>query len=249
MLADASPATPAATATNANPRSDAAPPSAPVSNSTEARYAIPEPARISYEVKGVGGGTTYTGSSELLWQHDGKTYEARLAISKFFIPLRVQTSKGQLVAHGLAPTRFGDKKGSEVAAHFERQLNKIVFSANTPDEPLQPGAQDQLSVFLQLSALFGGDAKRYGPGSSLSFQAVGGRYSEQWVFVVGALEKRTLPGGEIMAIKLTRDPVSEHDSKVEIWLAPDAGYLPVQIRLSQKNGDFADMLWTNTQKP
>jgi len=212
-------------------------------------FVIPDPARLKYEVKGVVGGTSYTGGGELLWQHDGKAYNARLAISKFFIPLRVQTSKGQLGAQGLEPTRFGDKKGSEVAAHFERQLNKIVFSANTPDAPLLPGGQDQLSVFIQLGALMQGSPKRYGPGTTLTLQAVGSHYSEQWTIVFGKLEKKSLPGGELNAIKLTREPEGERDTKVETWFAPDIDYLPVHIRLSQKNGDFVDMLWSSTEKP
>jgi len=213
------------------------------------KFAIAAPARMQYEVKGIAGGTSYTGAGELSWQHDGKSYEARLAVSKFLIPLRVQTSKGQLSPQGLEPTRFGDKRGSEVAAHFERQLGKIVFSANTPDSPLQPGAQDHLSVFLQLGALIGAEPGRYPAGSTLTFQTVGSHYAEQWTFVMGALEKQTLPGGEVNAIKLTRDPLNERDSKVETWLVPDAGYLPVHIRLSQANGDFVDMLWSSTQKP
>jgi len=232
-----------------SPKADAATPTPTSARDTAAvRYVIPESARLLYEVSGIVGGTSYTGGGELSWQQDGKTYAAKLAISKFFIPLRVQTSKGTLGAQGLEPLRFGDKKGSEVAAHFDRNANKIVFSANTPDAPLAPGGQDQLSVFVQLGALLGADATRYAPGSTMAFQAVGARYSEQWEFLVGKPEKKNLPGGEVQAIKLTREPVSEHDSKVETWIAPDAGYLPVHIRLSQKNGDFVDMLWSSTQK-
>jgi hypothetical protein len=233
---------------------DTAPPTAPKANgggllANAPKFVIPGAARIVYDVKGIVGGTSYTGAGELAWLHDGTSYDARLAISKFFIPLRVQTSKGQLTPQGVEPTRFGDKKGSEVAAHFERNLRKIVFSANTPDVPLQPGAQDQLSVFIQLGALLAAEPNRYPPGSTLAFQTVGSHYAEQWAFVLGMLEKQTLPGGEVNAIKLTRDALTEHDSKVETWLAPDTGYLPVHIRLSQPNGDFVDMLWNSTQKP
>ena len=31
-------------------------------------------------------------------------------------------------------------------------------------------------------------------------------------------------------------------STAELWLAPDMGYLPVRIKLTQANGDFADLL-------
>ena len=213
------------------------------------KYAIPASARIVYDVNGLVGGVSYTGSGELVWQQDGKTYDARLAIRKFFVPLRVQTSKGQITAQGLEPTRFGDRKGSEVAAHFERDAMKVVFSANTPDAPLLPEAQDQLSVFIQLGAMFGADAARYGAGSTLAFQAVGGHYSEQWSFVVDAWQDQEMAGAQVRSVKLTRNPTGEYDPRVEVWLASDIGYLPSHIRLSQKNGDFVDMSLESTHKP
>jgi hypothetical protein len=160
----------------------------------------------------------------------------------------VQTSTGQLTRFGLEPTRFGDKVRSEVAAHFDYEKNKVTFSANTPDSPLLPGAQDQLSVFMQMAAMFGADPKGFPPGSTLPFQAVGPRSADSWVFNVGAVEKLQMPGGDISAVRLWRDPNGEHDAKGEIWLAPELGYLPVRIRLTQPNGDFVDQQWRETLK-
>ena len=68
------------------------------------------------------------------------------------------------------------------------------------------------------------------------------------MFNVGALEKLQMPGGDISAVRLWRDPNGEHDAKGEIWLAPDVGYLPVRIRLTQPNGDFVDQQWRETLK-
>lgn len=216
---------------------------------TVQRFAIPAPLRLTYVVRGQARHIPYTVNGELLWQHDGTNYQARLEISHFLLGSRVQTSKGQLTARGLEPVRFGDKVRSEVAAHFERSKNKISYSANTPDEALQPGAQDQLSVFMQLAAMLSAQPERFTPGTSVAFQAVGPRSSEQWVFQIGSLEWLDLPAGKVQALKLTKDPVGEHDSRSELWLAPELGYLPVRIRLSQSNGDFVDQLWSATQKP
>lgn len=212
-------------------------------------YAIPGAARLSYDVKLEIKGIPLSASGELLWQHDGKTYDARLEYRHVLLGSRVQTSTGQLTPLGLEPIRFGDKVRSEVAAHFERSKNKVTFSANTPDVPLGPGAQDQLSVFMQLAAMLGGEPSRFTAGMDIPFQAVGPRSSETWIFKVGAVELLTLPGGAIKALKLTRDATGEHDSKGEVWFAPELGYLPVRIRLSQANGDFVEQQWRATQKP
>jgi hypothetical protein len=214
-----------------------------------ARYVIPGSTRLKYEVKGEVKGFPYFANGELLWLQDGKTYDARLEISHFLLGSRVQTSKGQLTPQGLEPIRFGDKVRSEVAAHFEYGKGKVTFSANTPDAPLQMGAQDQLSVFIQLASMLGGEKDRVLAGDTIPFQAVGPRSSEAWTFKVGDAETLELPGGTVKAVKLTRDPTGEHDPKVDVWLAPDLDFMPVRIRLSHPNGDFVEQQWRATQKP
>lgn len=213
------------------------------------RILVPGPARLKYELKGEVKGFPYSASGELLWLPDGKHYEARLEISVFLLGSKVQTSKGELTPQGLAPIRFGDKYRSEVAAHFERSKGKVSFSANTPDVPLQPDAQDQVSAFMQLATLVGGDPSRFPQGLRLGFQAVGPRYAEQWAFVVGGIEMQDLPGGKVKAMRFTREPAAEFDTRGDVWLAPEMDYLPVRIRLTQSNGDFLDLLWKSTEKP
>lgn len=212
-------------------------------------YAFPGSTRLKYDIKGEIKGFPYFANGELLWLQDGKTYDARLEISHFLLGSRVQTSRGQLTPQGLEPARFGDKVRSEVAAHFERSKNIVSFSANTPSAALEPGAQDQLSVFMQLGSLLGGNSDLFPTGTSIPFQAVGPRSSESWVFIVGEIETLTLPGGTVKTIQLTRDHTAEYDTKVEIWLAPAMDFLPVRIRLSQRNGDFVEQQWRATQKP
>ena len=227
----------------------AAPAAVASSTVTPRRFVMPSSTRLKYAVKGEVKGFPYSVNGELLWQHDGKNYEARLEYSHFLLGSKVQTSKGEMTAQGLAPTRFGDKYRSEVAAHFERNKGKVTFSANTPDVPLQTGAQDQLSVFLHVAGMVGGDPDLFLPGTKISFQAVGPRYSEQWAFVVGPSDMLDLPGGRVKALRLTREPTAEFDTKGEVWLAPEMDYLPVRIRLTQANGDFVDQLWKSSEKP
>lgn len=212
-------------------------------------YLIPGSTRLKYEVSGRVKGFGYHVSGELLWLQDGKTYDARLEMSHFLLGSRVQTSKGALTAQGLEPLRFGDKVRSEVAAHFERAKGKVSFSANTPDAPLQPLAQDQLSIFVQLAAMWGGNAARFAPGMQLPFQAVGPRSAENWVFVVGPAERLKVGDTEMAAVKLLRERSADYDVRVELWLAPSLDYLPARIRLTQSNGDEVDMLWHKSEKP
>lgn len=227
------------------------PPGAPKAPAAQAvhSYAIPGSMQLPYDIRGETRGVPFSLNGNLNWQQDGSTYNARMEVSHFLLGARIQTSTGELTAHGLEPTRFGDKFRSEVAAHFERAKNKITFSANTPDAPLLPGAQDQLSVLIQLAAMLGGAPRDFPEGSQLTFQAVGPRSSETWIFTVGALEKLTLPNMELNALKLWRNPSSEYGSKAEVWLAPGLAYMPVRIRITEANGDVADQRWLGDHLP
>ncbi|MBK6323900.1 MAG: DUF3108 domain-containing protein [Burkholderiales bacterium] len=220
----------------------------PLPVKTVRNFVIPPSARLKYAITGEVKGFPYYVNAELVWKQDGQRYDARMEISHFLLGSRVQTSTGALTAQGLEPTRFGDKVKSEVAAHFEREKGKITFSANTPDVPLLAGAQDQLSIFMQVASMLAGEPNGYPNGSTLAFQAVGPRSADSWVFTVGAMEQLNMPGGEISALRLWRDPAGEFDPKTEIWMAPELGYLPVRIRLTQRNGDFVDQQWRSTQK-
>jgi Protein of unknown function (DUF3108) len=212
-------------------------------------YVFPPSVRLKYDVAGIVKGFKYFVSGDLSWLHDGSNYTARLEISHFLLGAKVQTSKGAITPRGLEPLRFGEKVRSEVAAHFERDKGKVSFSANTPDVPLLPMAQDQVSIFVQLAAMFAAEGQAFVPGSKLVFQTVGARGTEDWDFLVEPPERLKIQGKEWTAYKLVREHRAEYDTRAELWLAKELEGLPVRIRLTQTSGDEIDMVWTRSQKP
>ena len=211
-------------------------------------YLVPGSVRLNFNAVGQRAKMDYTALGEMLWLHDGKDYEARMELSVLF-GKRSLTSTGRLTGDGLAPSRFSDRFRSEQAAHFERDKGRVTFSANTPESPLLPGAQDQLSVFVQLASMLAGDPPKFPAGTSIALQTIGPRSAEPWVFVVDADELIDLPGGQQATRKLVRTPRKDFDQKVEIWLAPALSWLPARIRITQPNGDFIDQLWRSTSSP
>ena len=233
----------------ASPASAAALPSAPNSVPATTAYSVPGSVRLKYNVTGAKDGLNYTARAELLWLQDGSTYEARLEVGAFLIGSRQFTSTGRVTADGLAPLRYSDKARNELAAHFDRERQRVTFSANTPDAPLQSGAQDRVSVFVQLGSMIAGEPAKYPAGTTISLQIIGPRATEVWVITVDGEEKLNLPGGELSALKLTRGISREFDVKTEFWLAPRLGYLPARIRFTQANGDYVDQAWRATEAP
>lgn len=212
--------------------------------------AVPGSARLSYSVQAEAGRLPYRASAELLWRHDATQYEANLTISAFLIGSRSQSSVGSLTPQGLAPTRFADRaRRGEQAAHFDHNQGRITFSANTPEARLLPGAQDRLSLFLQLGALIAGQPDRFAPGSKLTVQTAGTRDAEAWVLSVEREETLQLAGQNLPSLKLLRQPRHEYDTLVEVWLARTLDYLPVRIRITQANGDFVDQQLSAIERP
>ena len=212
------------------------------------RFAIPASVRLHYQVTATARHQRWQGAGELLWRHDGTNYEARLEVSSALLPRRIQHSAGRITADGLAPLRFSDKARSEEATHFQRDQGQVSFSSNRPDAPLLPGAQDRLSVMLQIGAIVAGDPRQFPVGTLISIQTASTREAEPWLFTVEGEEELQLPGGKVGALKLTRNPRREFDQKVELWLAPEMDYVPVRLRLTQPNGDSVDQQWSSTDR-
>jgi hypothetical protein len=210
---------------------------------------IPGPVRLLYEVTGLSRGKNWKLPGELLWRHDGSDYEATLTVPSPLLPARLQRSTGRITAQGLAPTRFSDKGRGEQATHFERESGTLVFSSNAPQLPLPSGAQDRLSVFLQLASLLAADPGKFPAGTDIAVVTAGTRDAEPWTFTVEGDEVLVLPGGEVPTRKLVRLPRREYDLRVELWLGTAVDYVPLRIRLTQANGDYVDQQWSSTDRP
>lgn len=228
-------------ATLATAPTEAAPPPNPVS--------LAPSAVLTYKMTGSAKGLDYHANAELVWRHEGSRYDARMTVSVLFLGARSMSSVGEVSADGLAPTRFTDKSRSEYAAHFEPDKGQITFSANTPPAPWVRGAQDRVSVFLQLGGLLAGNPAAYPVGTTVAVLTAGPRSADTWTFRVEPSETLNLLLGEVATVKLARQPQREYDQRVEVWLAPALGYLPVRNKITQSNGDFIDQQLSALARP
>jgi hypothetical protein len=205
--------------------------------------------RLDYKLYGELRRLPYHASGELLWRHDGRRYEARMEIGAFLLGSRVQASHGRLASNGLQPQRFADRVRQERLVEFDAPRGEIRFSEGAPAIPWADEVQDQLSVFIQLAALLGSAPQAYPAGTELTLTVVGIYGPQAWRFTFGADEALELPGGTLVARKLSRPSGGGDDPRLEVWLAPALGWLPARIRLSQDNGDFIDQQWSGSAAP
>lgn len=228
----------------ASPGLPAAPQTTPVT-----AISLPGSARLQYKMTGMSKGLNYQAAAELIWKASADKYEASMKVSAFLVGSRSMSSVGQITAGGLAPTRFADKSRTEQAAHFDAAKGKITFSGNTPDAPWVEGAQDRVSVFIQLGGILAARPTEFSPGTGVTIYTAGPREAEAWTFVVESTESLDLLGAPLQTLKLTRKPRREFDQKVEVWYAPSLGYLPVRNRITQANGDFVDQQISEVSRP
>ena len=205
---------------------------------------LPPSALLSYRLSGQEKGINYQASGELRWQHNDSAYAMSLSVKAFLLGSRHWRSVGQINTTGLAPTRFSDSWRSERAAHFDRPNQRIVFSSNAPTEPLQPGAQDQVSLYVQLAAAMAQSGQRMTPGTRLQIQTATVRDALPWLLTLEKLETLQIGGQSVQAVKWVCQPRNRFDAQVEFWVSAAHDWLPSRIRITQVSGSFIDLQLT-----
>ena len=208
---------------------------------------LPSPALLSYRLSGQEKGITYQASGELRWQHNDSAYAMSLTVKAFLLGSRHWRSVGQINATGLAPTRFSDSWRSERAAHFDRPNQRIVFSSNAPIVALQPGAQDQVSLYVQLAAAMAGSGQLMTPGTRLQIQTATVRDALPWLLTLEKLETLQIDGQSLQTVKWVCQPRNRFDAQVEFWVSAAHDWLPARIRITQVSGNFIDLQLTGRQ--
>ena len=211
---------------------------------------FPGNVQINYKLTGQEKGLTYYASGNLKWQTKNgpdqpRAYQAELRVSAFLMGSRIWRSVGMLGDGGLSPTRYSDSWRGERAAHFESDQQRISFSGNSPSASLQAGAQDQVSLFVQMAAAV--FAQNYKPGAELNVQTATARDAVNWTLTYKADEVIDVGGEKLETQRWVCLPRGRFDNQVEMWLAKPLSGLPARIKITQANGSFIDMEMRNSE--
>jgi len=168
------------------------------------------------------------------------TTEATGLISLFYSGRYIMTSQGELSADGLRPVSFWIQRGQSndrtESAEFNWEEKTLDYGKGMErhNASLNPGTQDQLSVFYQLALT--------APHSSgLRFALTTGRKLNQYTYQAAGEETLDTALGKLKTQRLSRvtGKVDSSESS-DIWLAPDYHYLPVRFRLGTRDGEVLD---------
>lgn len=231
---------PQAPAPEAQP--DAKPDAKPVPEARRYKVDPPPAAEIRMDVARIDAdGTRWSGDALLSWTLTPSTYkirvEAGITVVFAHVNLLTLTSEGRIGEEGFMPDLMTEKRRgrSMTATHFNRKDGRLSFSASEANYPLVWGVQDKASLPLQLSAIARGDPQQL--SGNIDILVGEDRDASIFSFVVLGQERIDTRMGNIAAWHLTRPPKpGSYNSRLDLWLAPDYGWMPVQIRNLEASG-------------
>ena len=209
--------------------------------------AMPPSQRLHYHLTGMDKGFNYHAQGELQWQHNASAYALTLTVKAFLLGSRQWHSQGRVSAAGLEPRRFADLGRGERAAHFDREARRVVFSGNSPVAELQPGAQDQISLYVQLAAAMAGEPERFVAGTRLQVQTITVREAQPWLLRLQGHETLELEGLTRPVVHWVFQPTNRFEAQVDLWLDPRQDWLPARILITQRSGSYIDLRWRSSE--
>ncbi|MEJ7805309.1 MAG: DUF3108 domain-containing protein [Telluria sp.] len=196
------------------------------------RTSLPPPAELTLDVaRSDAQGGTWSGEAVLEWTRVGPAYRLRYSGE-----LAEMVSEGRVGATGITPRTMTEKRRhrARTATHFDEQGN-ITFSAAQAAVPMQDGAQDRATLPMQLAAIARADAAQLAAGVAIQVGAERG--VSVYRFMVHGQEEIDTGMGKLATWRLARVvPPGSYHALLEIWLAPEHEWYPVQLRSTEANG-------------
>ena len=198
-----------------------------LSIASAAAAAPPQRVEISYSVAREG--LVLAEVSQRL-EHDGRSYLlSETSKGKGVLARRGEASRssqGAIVADGLRPQKFEDKRPGREALHAE---------FDPADKTPTLLRQDQLSFIWTFSFA--------PPRKAVTVAAADGKHgTSSHTYQVAGRERVKTPAGEFNALKLVKRKDNPQDKANEIWLAVDRQYIPVRVLVIDKDGKRIDQV-------
>lgn len=225
-----------------------------IAASEPAKYAVRAPESVTIEmalVRTKPNATQNYGVGSINWTvKDGKysmSIQAGLDLVITSFNLYKLTSEGHLDKFGITPdiSTEARRTRASTATHFHHDDKTISFSSSSKIVPMTEGAQDKASFLMQLASIGYANEKQFYAGKEIEMQVAEERDAALFHFLVLGKEEIDSKLGKISTWHLLRAPrPGSYNSQLDIWLAPELGWYPVQIRNTESNGTVTEQTAT-----
>jgi hypothetical protein len=179
--------------------------------------------------------------AQLVWESTGNGYRLRVEGV-----LGLLESEGGGDDAGIAPAQASEAgaAGGTQVTRFNREARRIEHGPLAASDPLRLGSQDRASVLMQLAGIGLAEPDQVQDAIDIVVAGTGGVRIVRWQ-VVGN-EQLDTQAGVLATVRLAQlAPAGE--ARVELWLAPQLHWLPVQLRVTQPDGTVANQVVTGIQ--
>ena len=197
------------------------------------RVSMPPAVRLDYTLtrRDAAGHTAPAQPAWLDWRSDGERY--RLEMDGVLGRLG---SSGVSGDEGILPQRFIEQRdGRAQGGSIDPDGHRVLF-ADGSAAPDAPGIQDWGSLLMQLAGI--GLARPAQVDGEIEVVVAGQGQARVEHFVVMGRDPVDTGAGRLMAWRLAQK-VAAGAARLEVWLAPDQGWLPVQLRITEADGASA----------
>jgi hypothetical protein len=212
------------------------------------KSSVPPSAELTYNIKTVQAGIPISGIAKILWKTNSQNEEKNYSIStetsvSLFGKIHSTQSNGTINELGLAPLKFTEKRMRKTATHtqFDYANKRIQFSDSDEILKIKGGEQDRTSATWQLVSLAQAMDKEVSVGHTWKMIVAGNKDSDPWTFKVVSIDVIKTAMGNLRCLHILKTPPPDaKEQQLELWLATEMHYYPVQISFLERDGDQID---------
>jgi len=209
------------------------------------RVTMPPAALLSYTItrSKPGQASAAAGSGLIAWETDGNLY--RMQVDGILGQL---TSEGGSDDAGIAPQLAHARHSSDTlaATRFDRADKRIVTEASGRTFPMPLGSQDRASMLMQMAGMGLAEPDQF--QDVLEFYVGGTLDAAVQRFQVLGRENVDTGVGTLLCWRLAQ-LARPGEPRLEVWLAPERGWYPVQLRISELDGAVSTQVLTAIGTP
>ncbi|MEW6371808.1 MAG: DUF3108 domain-containing protein [Pseudomonadota bacterium] len=236
------PATPAADDGPATAASAPRPGAVPLQMPGRYLVRMPPSARLRYAMSRTrpGHAPSDAGEAQIVWEAEGGRYQLRVEGV-----LGLLESEGGGDDAGIAPSQASEHQddGSDRITRFDRAAGRIE-SDSAAGAPLHLGSQDRASVLMQLAGMGLAQPEQMQDVIEIVVGGPGGARVTR--FRVLGREELATAAGKLAAVRLA-ELTGTGGRRLELWLAPEHNWMPVQLRVTEADGTVANQVVTHIE--
>jgi hypothetical protein len=213
---------------------------------------LPSDAQLEYRTTAVfhlaGVPLTVHATTTTLWHLDKDRYEAHLHMDTAGFD---QLSQGTTQGDGaLAPMKYTETRPfhESESVRIDWPRARLQFGARPWVPAPDAGAQDRLSLQFELARERLASPDAFAVGSAHAVRLIGTHDVDPWTFTVSADETVETGQGPMRSVRVAaRRPLGSVTETMDLWLGESLHWLPVRIRIVDRNGAVIDSVLQSAQ--